>query len=284
MKDLTFRGLTGDIAAVSFGNPRGMPLVAVHGWLDNAASFESLAQQIPDYNWLAVDLPGHGRSDHRPPGCIYHFTDYVADLHHVTQEIGNGPITLVGHSLGAGIAATFAAAYPGRVEKLVLIDGIGPISGEDDDSLAQLRKSMAHLESRENARPRIYPDWDFLVRRRMEAGDIARSSVETLLGRGAEQTQEGVRVLSDGRLKQHSPIYMSQKKVLSILGGIQCPTLLVLAEQGLVHSRESTPDRIAAVPNLRVVRVPGAHHVHLDDPGIVAAQMSDFLSHRGQPG
>ena len=70
---------------------------------------------------------------------------------------------------------------------------------------------------------------------------------------------------------------MSQNKVLSILGGISCPALLVLAEQGLVHSRESTGQRINAVDNLEVANVPGAHHVHLDDPGVVAAELEKFL-------
>jgi len=281
MKNYKVSGLTGDMAVVEMGSGSGSPLVAVHGWLDNAASFIPLGSELPGFRWFALDLPGHGLSDFRPAGSVYHFTDYIGDLHLATKAMGLDRFILVGHSLGAGISAAFAAAFPGRVEKLVLIDGIGPISGKDDDSLTQLRKSVVHFDEAENSGPRVYPSWEFLVRRRMEAGDIARHSVETLLSRGALEQEDGVRVLSDGRLKQHSPIYMSQAKVLSILGGISCPTLLVLAEQGLVHSRKSTAQRINAVDNLEVVKVPGAHHVHLDDPGIVAAQLEKFLGQGG---
>ena len=277
MQNYKVSGLTGDMAVLEMGSEYGSPLVAVHGWLDNAASFIHLGSELPGFRWIALDLPGHGHSDYRPPGSVYHFTDYIGDLHRATWDLGLDRFILVGHSLGAGISAAFTAAFPGRVEKLVLIDGIGPISGRDDDSLGQLRKSMAHFEEPEQSAARVYPSWEFLVRRRLEAGDIARHSVETLLSRGAVEQEDGVRVLSDGRLKQHSPIYMSQAKVLSILGGISCPALLVLAEQGLVHSRKSTGERIRAVESLKVARVPGAHHVHLDDPGIVAAELVKFL-------
>ena len=277
MRNYKVSGLTGDMAVLEMGSESGLPLVAVHGWLDDAASFLHLSNELPEFRWIALDLPGHGLSDFRPPGSVYHFTDYIGDLHLATKAMGLDRFILVGHSLGAGISAAFAAAFPGRVEKLVLIDGIGPISGKDDDSLTQLRKSVAHFDEVENSGPRIYPSWEFLVSRRMEAGDIARHSVETLLSRGAVEHGDGVRVLSDGRLKQHSPIYMSQAKVLSILGGISCPALLVLAEQGLVHSRKSTGERIRAVDSLKVANVPGAHHVHLDDPGVVAAELEKFL-------
>lgn len=275
--ELKLSGLTGKLAGISMGSTTGNTIVAVHGWLDNAASFQPLADQLGQYRWHCLDMPGHGKSDPRPPGCIYHFTDYIGDLYRAMQSLEIESCDLVGHSLGAGICATFAAAFPEKVKRLVLIDGIGPISGDDDDSLMQLKKSMAHLTQASIEGPRHYPSWDRLIAKRLAAGKIQRHSVEILMGRGAERKGDGATVLSDRRLKQHSPIYMNQEKVLSILSGIEARSLLMLAKDGLVGKRKSTEQRIDAIKDLTVVEVEGAHHVHLDYPDVISAAIREFL-------
>ncbi|NKB75859.1 MAG: hypothetical protein GKR96_02165 [Gammaproteobacteria bacterium] len=62
----TLNGLTGNVSALQLGNPNGRPLLAVHGWMDNAASFIPVAKQLSHENWISVDLPGHGKSEGRP--------------------------------------------------------------------------------------------------------------------------------------------------------------------------------------------------------------------------
>ena len=277
-EEIKIDGLTGQIAALVLGTASGLPIIAIHGWLDNAASFEPLAGHLSQYRWICPDLPGHGRSDYRPNGCVYHFTDYVAELFLVAESLGLDRFILVGHSLGAGIASTFAAVFPDKVDRLVLIDGIGPISGEDDDSLCQLRKSMVFLEAGNENPARVYGSWDEVVSKRLEAGKISRNNAEILLRRGTVREGETVTVSSDGRLKQHSPIYMSQDKVISILKGIRAPTRLILADQGPLVSRESTGARIDALQGLQVVQVRGGHHLHMDCPQAVAREIGTFLT------
>ncbi|MEM8768285.1 MAG: alpha/beta hydrolase, partial [Pseudomonadota bacterium] len=64
------------ITAKRWGDPAGEPTLALHGWLDNAATFDRLAPLLPELNLVALDFAGHGLSDHRPPGVHYHsFTD-----------------------------------------------------------------------------------------------------------------------------------------------------------------------------------------------------------------
>ncbi len=281
-KEIRLRGLTGEIIALERGSPHGVPLVTLHGWLDNAASFDPLARCLVQYRWVSIDLPGHGKSAHRPDGCIYHFTDYVADLHCVVRSLQLDECNLVGHSLGAGIAAMFAASFPHQVDRLVLIDGIGPISGEDDDSLMQIRKSMAFLEQKPLDNARGYSCWDDLIDARLDAGKMARSSAGLLLRRGAQPVGDKIIVRSDRRLKQHSPIYMNQRTVLAILGGIQARTLLVLAKDGMVAGRKSTRSRIDAMQNIDVKYVDGHHHVHMDHPQRVAEFIEHFMRTAGQ--
>lgn len=276
-KEIELEGLTGPLAGLEAGSPEGSPLVCIHGWLDNAASFLPLSRALPSYRWICIDLPGHGKSAYRPPGAIYHYVDYLGDLYRVLESLEYSSCTLVGHSLGAGIAAVYAAAFPDMVDQLVLIDGIGPISHDSRDSLKQLRESLDFLGERRKTGPRFYPSWDWLVKRRLDAGNISREAVEILLERGTVRKGEGATVLSDDRLKQRSPLYMSQHRVVSLLKGIEARTLLIMAESGLIRKRSSTHDRADAIRDLTRKIVPGGHHVHLDDPDVVAREIKKFL-------
>ncbi|MGH8605107.1 MAG: alpha/beta fold hydrolase, partial [Gammaproteobacteria bacterium] len=63
---------SGRFTAKRWGSDQGAPLIALHGWLDNAASFDPLASYLDEFDLVALDLAGHGLSDHRPKGVHYH--------------------------------------------------------------------------------------------------------------------------------------------------------------------------------------------------------------------
>ena len=56
------------IGALAFGDKKNPPILALHGWLDNAASFARLAPLLKEYYVISIDFPGHGKSDHYPFG------------------------------------------------------------------------------------------------------------------------------------------------------------------------------------------------------------------------
>ena len=68
------------IAAKRWGNSGGPKFIALHGWLDNANTFDRLAPLLPELNLVALDFAGHGYSDHRAPGAHYHQIDDVQDV------------------------------------------------------------------------------------------------------------------------------------------------------------------------------------------------------------
>jgi pimeloyl-ACP methyl ester carboxylesterase len=131
------------LACRLWGPPDGEPTLALHGWLDNAASFDLLAPLLPRLRICALDLPGHGRSQHRPAGVVYHFVDYVADVLAAADALGWSRFILMGHSLGAGIATLVSAIAPERVSKAVLIEGLGPQASPGGDAAARARGSAA---------------------------------------------------------------------------------------------------------------------------------------------
>jgi len=98
----------------------GPRCLAIHGWLDNAGTFSRLVEHLPDWDFLALDLPGHGRSQSLPAPGFYHFIDGV---HWVSQLLlhwgADRPLVLLGHSLGGGLASMAAAVCPKQVACLV---------------------------------------------------------------------------------------------------------------------------------------------------------------------
>lgn len=111
---------------LDWGNESAPPLVLVHGMWDHARSWDWVARELrSDWHVIALDLRGHGDSEWSPDGAYltsYHLLDF-ADL---IDTLGYPHIHIVAHSFGGNPATRFAALYPERVRKLVLIDAMGP--------------------------------------------------------------------------------------------------------------------------------------------------------------
>lgn len=269
------------LAALCYGPEEGAPVLALHGWLDNAASFERLAGQLTGVNLVALDLAGHGRSGRRPDG-VYLFLDYVADVAATIAALGWSRCALVGHSLGAGVAALFAGTCPEVVERLVLLEGLGPLSNPDERAPGLLREAI-----RAEAAARIrddhlgYPDVEFVLRRLTQATGIGRDAAEILLARGLEVMPEGqVRWRADPRLRLPSRLRLTEAQVLAFLRAIACPTLVVRARPGMPVDEGLAASRMAAIAGATLVEIPGGHHVHLEDAAGVAAHVQRFLAAR----
>lgn len=109
-----------ELAAHLFGPEDGQPVIALHGWLDNANSFARLAPKLEGLRIVALDLAGHGHSNHRPTGAGYALPDYVHDVLQVAEQLGWQRFSLLGHSLVAIISVFLAGALPERVQRLSL--------------------------------------------------------------------------------------------------------------------------------------------------------------------
>ncbi len=266
----------GTIRALSHDTGGDRCVLALHGWLDNAASFTPLAPMLDDSRVVAMDLAGHGHSDHRPPGASYHLVDYVIDAFEVVERLGWEQFTLMGHSLGAGISCLFAAAFPERVEALVLIDGIGPLSGHEDEAANRLRRAIVARGGQARERG-PHPSVDSAVAARLRATRMAPASARLIVERNLRAVDGGFAWRTDRRLTHPSPLYLTESQVLAFLAAIECPVLLVHVEDGVIARRPSTRARMDAFAALKVAAVAGQHHVHMDDPAPVAAAVNEFL-------
>ncbi|MEB8386907.1 alpha/beta hydrolase [Rhodobacteraceae bacterium KMM 6894] len=105
------------------GSGSGEPLVLIHGVGMQSAAWEpQIAALSGKWRVIALDMPGHGGSTPLPEGS--ELPDFVAWLHAVVQALDLAPINLAGHSMGALIAAGFAASFPSLTRRVALLNGV----------------------------------------------------------------------------------------------------------------------------------------------------------------
>ena len=267
------------LAGLAWGPPEGTPVLALHGWLDNAASFQPLAEHLPGCRLVALDLPGHGQSDHRPPGVGYHFVDWVVDVAAAADALGWERFALMGHSMGAGIASLFAGTLPQRLTRLVLIEGLGPLACAPEEAPERLAQAIARRGSRERRPPRAHPDRASAVERLRQVNPaLPPAAAELLVARGTEAHPEGgVTWRTDPRLRAFSPLRISEEHVSAFLSRISAPTLLLRAREGYPFDPRGIGLRTRAIRDLREEELPGGHHVHMEHPAATGALLAPFL-------
>jgi len=261
-RSFTVRGM--NFAAKCWHDPANPPLLALHGWLDNAGSFDLLAPLLSNYHVIALDFAGHGLSAHRPPGTRYHTLDHIDDVYAIVQQLGSEKITLMGHSMGAGVATLFAGTFPERIAKLVLIEGFGTFAGDALEAPALLRRAVEQWAAQQEG-TRIFTSFDDAVKaRRTGVGHIGEEAARLLCQRGVQVVEGGYTWTTDKRLRLHSTLRFAEEQVQAFVGAITAPTLLIQAEQGLSFNAARYDERMARHHDLTVVKLPGGHHLHVD--------------------
>lgn len=261
----------------------GPPVLMIHGWLDNAMSFARLAPVIAGgRDVYAVDLAGHGKSGHRPPGQGYALTDYIADLAELVETYCmsaemEGP-DLVGHSLGGIVALFYAAAFSEKVRRLVMIDSLGPLTRQPSEVIPQLRKAIRKRLAG-SGKPLVYKTVEQAARAR-EGGTIPLShkAAMVLTPRNLTEVAGGYGWSTDAQLRHPTMMMMDEAQVMGCLEQVRTPTRFIRAEKGLLASRPELNLRAEAIPGLDIESVPGGHHCHLDgDVRPVASAVRDFI-------
>jgi pimeloyl-ACP methyl ester carboxylesterase len=254
----------------------GLPILALHGWLDNAASFIPLSTYLQGHHLLALELPGHGHSDHLPPAAHYHLADNLHVLAAVADEMGWQRFVLLGHSMGAAIACLAAAAMPQRVIGLSLIDGLGPIAFQPSQEVQRLRELFEQGNGQRNRRP--FKDIDTAVRvwQLHSRFPITIETAEMIVKRGLRKDDKGYHWRYDERLTQPSTHYYSDEQVKGILTTIESPGMLLSGDAGALSEWQGFNDRKMAFSGLQHRVLPGGHHLHMESPELVAEHLNDF--------
>ncbi|MDD2051225.1 alpha/beta hydrolase [Pseudomonas putida] len=251
-----------ELAAHVFGPADGVPVIALHGWLDNANSFARLAPRLHGLRILAIDMAGHGHSAHRPLGAGYALWDYVYDVLQVAEQLGWQRFGLLGHSLGAIVSVVLAGAMPHRVSHLALIDGVLPPTANDEDPAERLGMALQAQLDHENTRKSVHKTLERAIEARMKGVvAVSREAAELLAQRGLMPVPGGYTWRSDSRLTLHSPLRLSEAQALAFVRRVACPTRLVVAQEGMLARHTALLEGLPFV----VEYLPGGHHLHLND-------------------
>ena len=272
------------LAARAWGPADGIKVLALHGWQDNAATFDLLIPKLnPGLRILAIDLPGHGYSDHRPEGVGYSFLEWVTDTHSALNALGWERCAILGHSLGAGIANALAAAWPERVSKIAAIDGFAPRTDHPEAAPRALAEHKAYLDRvQARPRPRTFASVDAACERLLErVNGLTEQGARVLAGRGTRPLEAGrVTWNRDPRIQAGPMMRLSRAQIEAFLRAIQCPVLMVRPRSGW-PMREGTLEALVELlgrERMRIETIDGGHHVHLEHPQTVAELVSPFLT------
>lgn len=260
------------LSAQVWGDDALSPLLALHGWLDNAGSFALLAPLLARrFRVIALDLPGHGHADHLAPGASYHYLDYVGVVLAAADALQLDRYTLLGHSLGAGIAALAAAAMPERIERLLLIEGLGPLGDDGSHTLQRFRDSLTPRDDKRKPL-RVFRDIEQAVDARSMVSGLPAELARPIVERGLIETEGGWRWRSDPQLTRPSAVRLAEPQIHALLRGIEAPTALLLAQPATSYLPSALMQaRAACVADIVTTSMAGGHHLQLEHPQAVAA-------------
>jgi len=238
-----------------------------------------LAPLLPGLRLVAIDLPGHGRSEARPVGSAYHFVDWLPNIFEAADALGWDRFTLIGHSMGAGISSLAAGVFPERVNKLILLEGMGPLVSAEEEVPQKVAEYIVQRRRRIRREPLPHESREAAATRLAKVvPNLSMANALLLTGRGTRDVEGGVTWVSDGRLRQTSPMRFTEAQVRAFLRRITAPTLVMWAEDGWPFPEDLARARMAEIQNRSERKLAGGHHFHMEAPEPVAAAIREFLA------
>ena len=263
-----------------WGNPSAPPLILVHGGLDHARSWDHLAQALrADFHVVAPDLRGHGQSAWAT-GSSYSLADHVYDLTGLVKAAGFGQVALVGHSMGGMVSLTYAGAFPEKVSRLVVLDGVTnfPARGVKpaDVRIADWAGDLDKFAHRKIHRYASVADGAERILHRNPR--LTRAQAMHLATHGLKPNGDGTYSWKfDPYLRARAPYRLSLEDHIELWSRIACPTLLVSASESFLPD----PEKAGVLKHFKqaeLAKIAGAGHwLQHDKPDEVLGLIERFL-------
>lgn len=237
----------------------------MHGWLDNAASFDLLAPLLTDCHVLAVDSAGHGLSGPRSADAAYNIWQEVGDMVEAADQMGWERFTVMGHSRGANVAVLIAGTFPERIERVILIEGGVPTVGSAEEAPETLAQALRDRRELSRKSGRIFAKREAAIEARTGGwSKISRQAAEVLASRALRKVPGGFQWHVDQRVKGRSEVRLTRDQARAFIERVRAPVLLVLAEDSPIGTAPLFEDLVPLFPRFHRVDLPGGHHLHLE--------------------
>ena len=275
------RGLP--IAYTEWGDASAPPVLLLHGYKDHGYSWFAVAERLADrFHLVAPDFRGHGRSGWVGAGGYYHFYDYYLDTALLVDALfePDARLALVGHSMGASVAAGYGAAFASRIVTCVLVEGLGLPDSDPDDAPARIATWIDGVRAREARPPTPMEDLDEAVRRICEANPrVDPEFARQIAVYGTRRAPGG------GLLWAYDPLHLTRSPKPFYLAEARAAWrrlprgVLIVAGAQSPFRHDDLDERLAAfdAPVYRVID-DAAHNVHHERPEALAALLAEHLS------
>lgn len=282
----------GTLAAKWWGSHEQRPIVCVHGYQDNAGVFDLLIPLLPaQFSYLAIDLPGHGRSSHYAPGYYYHTSDMIHLLEEIRRKFQWPRLSIISHSMGAFISFLYAALYPDDVDFVCALDSLKPqvlhptktrkvVMGNWKRSLDGSISSFDHTRGQPNY------TYDEIIHR-IHAGSFKSIDVDKakyLIPRSVAKTigTDKYHFTRDFRLKFMNPSMLGQEISLECIRRIKAAYIFIKSDDRIFSEpADIIAEAVAAFrkhnKNFEMIKVDGKHHFPLNNPESFSDALSRFL-------
>ena len=270
---------------LDWGNAGAPVLILLHGGLEHARVWDQLARRLcAHWHVLVPDLRGHGDSGWSSGGA-YAIVDMVPDIAALVAELGDPPVSLVGHSLGGNVAIHYAALFPERVARLCVIEGLGfapEVRARRDHKSRreQLREWVERIRELDQRGPSSYPSVQAAVQR-LRAHDplLGEELAHYVCEHGMHQQADGQwHWKYDHQVRGSGAAEVASVEASDLWRAIECPVLLMYGEQSWASNPEKD-GRLRHFARARLVTVAQAeHNLHHHQPEVFLAHLQRFLA------
>ena len=276
-------------------NPDLPVLVLAHGWMDVAASWQFVVDAfsqafVQGRRIVAHDWRGFGLSRPAAPCDSYYFTDYLADLDMLLEQLSpDAPVDLVGHSMGGNVSCWYAGARAARIRRFVNLEGFGMPETPAKQAPKRLSQWMDELREQRAGGMALapYASVEAVADRLQKTNHrLPRDKALWLAHHWAAPDAQGRwHILGDASHKVVNPYVYRADEAIACLAAITAPTLSVEASDDSLggwykgrYTLEQYHDRLKHIPQCEVAVVQDAGHMlHHDQPEDVARLIEDFL-------
>jgi pimeloyl-ACP methyl ester carboxylesterase len=257
------------LAYIEMGNPKGMPVVLIHGYTDNARDWVPMLPFVSqDFRLILIDLRGHGQSG--KPDCCYTRFDFAYDIVLLLDQLKIQKADVIGHSLGSIIGQTIAEFWPQRTERVVLISSTGGIppnsahKAPSFDFATQIRQLKEPIEADS---PFMIAWWDsptpvdadFIRRQRIDSAAIPLRVWLAILDESLSGNQ--------------------YDELQGSLPRLRAPALLIWGSKDPIMEEPARASLRLGLPKAQVRILEGlGHNPFWENPAAVAQSINEFLS------
>lgn len=274
-KRISIRGV--NYCINEWGDAESPLIVFLHGWADTGSTFQFVVDALlEDWFVVAPDWRGFGRS--RIACESYWFPDYLADLHEILKIYApDRPVKLIGHSMGANIAALYAGAFPECVERFVNVEGFGLPNSDPADAPSRYRKWISVAASPPGFIS--YDSFRSLAQRILKRSPgMTPDRAEFVAREWAEERADGrVHLRADPRHKLPNAVLYRRAEAEACWRQIAAEILLVMGSESPFKERFESIDELP-FPQSESVAIDGTGHmIHFEAPAHLANAVERFL-------